>query len=108
MVNRCLSKRTLGRTCNTTYGSGQVVARQRLDVLDLERLDIQVVEPQQGNGVLDIEAQRKGAHKVLALLQGACVGSVLARTELYALVLEVHPNLQLEVLDQGRVDFWPG
>lgn len=43
----------------------------------LKRLDIEVIHPEQGDGVVDVEAQGKGAHEVRALLDGAVVGGGL-------------------------------
>lgn len=51
-------------------GAREVLAVQRLDVADLKRLDVQVVEPEEGDGVVDVEAEADGAQEVVALLQG--------------------------------------
>lgn len=88
-------------------GAGEVVAGEGLDVLDLEGLDVEVVEAEEGDGVVDVEAEGEGAHEVLALLQGAGVGGVLGGAQLDAPVLHVHAHLQLQVLDEGRVDLGP-
>ena len=51
-------------------GAREVLAVQRLDVADLKGLDVEVVEPEEGDGVVDVEAERDGAEEVVALLEG--------------------------------------
>lgn len=75
--------------------------------LYLKGLNVEVVHAQQGDGVVDVEAQGEGAHKVGALLDRAVVGGGLGGAQLDGLALHVHAALQLEVLDQRRVDLGP-
>ena len=39
-------------SCNTTNSTGKVVAVQCLDILDFERIKVQIVHADKGNGVL--------------------------------------------------------
>lgn len=77
----------------------QMLAVQRLHVFDLEGLDVEIVEPQQGDGVVDVEAEREGADEVLAFLQRVGRGCVAGRAHLDGLGLDVHAHLEFEVLD---------
>jgi hypothetical protein len=86
----------------------QMLALQRLDVLDLERLDVEVVEPEQGDGIVDVEAQREGPQEVFAFLEGVGAGGVARGAKLDGAGFRVHPYLQVEVLDQRGVDLRPG
>lgn len=54
----------------SSYGAAEMVAGQRLDVLDLKGLDVQVVESQEGDGVVGVEAEGEGAQEVFATLEG--------------------------------------
>ena len=40
------------RTCHAADAARQVLSPQRLHILDLKALDVQVIQPQQRNGVL--------------------------------------------------------
>ena len=62
------------------------------------RLDVEVVQPQQRDGVLDLETQKEGLHKVGGLLQGAHVLRVRLRLDLHLARLQIHPHVQLHVL----------
>ena len=77
------------------------------DILNLECLDVKVVQSQQSDGIVHLEAKGKRLDKVLALLQRPRVDGVLRRAQLHRLALNVHPALQLEVLDEWRVDGRP-
>lgn len=48
-----------------------VLAAQRLHVLDLEGLDVEVVQAEEGDRVCHVEAEHEGVHEVSALLQVA-------------------------------------
>ena len=54
--------------CNAPNSSAKMVTVKRLDVLNLERLDVQVIEPQQRNRIVDIKPQRERADEIGALL----------------------------------------
>ena len=64
-----ISRRQIGGTLtvlagDAANGAGQMVAVEGLDVLDLEGLDVEVVESEQGDGIVDIEAERKRADEL--------------------------------------------
>lgn len=84
-----------------------VVALQRLHVLDLERLDEQVLESQQRQRILDVEAEQESAHKVGRLLQIGDVRRFRANADFHLVDLHVEADLQLQVLDDGRKDLQP-
>ena len=89
----------------------QVVPVQaRLDVADRERLDVQVVQAQQRDGVVDVEAEAEGAQEVFALLErggavGGGGGGVARGAQFDGFGGEVHAHLELEMFHQGWVDF---
>lgn len=56
---QCQSWEGRGQGRRLTNGSRQVVSVQRLDILDLERIDVKVVHPQQRNGVLRARRKRE-------------------------------------------------
>lgn len=74
---------------------------------NLERLNVEIIHPEQGDSVVDVEAQGKGTHEVGALLDRAVICGDLGGAQLDALALHVHAALELEVLDQRRVDLGP-
>lgn len=49
---------------------------QRLHVLDLKGIEVEVVQPQQGQRVVDLEAQRIGLDEICALLDRSGVDGV--------------------------------
>lgn len=71
-------------------------------------LDIKIIQPQQSNRIIHIKPKRKSSHKICPLLNGARIGRHFGRAQFHRLTLHVHAALQLEVLDQRRVDFGPG
>ncbi len=77
----------------------QMLSLQRLDVLDLEGLDVEVIQPQEGDGIVDVEAQREGFEEVFALLEGVWAGGVAGGAELDGAGFGVHAHLEVEVLD---------
>ncbi len=92
---------------NTADRAGEVVARQHLHVRHQERLNIQVLQPQQRHSVLDLEAHEEGLDEVLALLDGARVHCPLAGLELDASILGIEADLEKEVLHEGGDDMLP-
>ena len=62
---------------------GQVVALKGLDVLDVEGVQVEVVQPEHGQSVVDLEAENKGLDKVGRLLQVGNVLGLLARLDLH-------------------------
>ena len=54
----------------------EVLAVQRLHVTNLKGLDVEVVEPEEGDGVVDVEAEAYRAQKVVALLKSFSWGVV--------------------------------
>jgi len=61
---------------------GQVVSFQRLDIFNVKGVEIEVVESEQGQSVIDLEAENKGPHEVCGLLQVGDIFSFLASLEL--------------------------
>ncbi len=53
---------------------GQVIALQGLDVFDVERVQVEVVEPEQRQRIVDLESEDESANEIGRLLQ---VGNVL-------------------------------
>lgn len=87
----------------------QMLALKRLDVFDLEAFDIELIQPQEGDGIVDVEAEAEGPEEVFAFLERVGCGWVVARgAELDGAGFGVHAHLEVEVFDQGRVDFGPG
>ena len=56
-----------------TNRARQMIPLQRLDVLDLERVEVEVVHAEERDRVLDVEAEGEGLDEVGALLDGADV-----------------------------------
>lgn len=54
--------------CDTADGTGQVVAVQRFDVLDLEGFNVEAVHAQQSNSVFCVEAGVVSLQKVDSFL----------------------------------------
>ena len=92
---------------NSTDSTGLTVTMHRPHVLDLEGLDVKIVETEEGNGIVHIESKSESLHKVLAFLQSAGVTCVFRSSEFDGLSLDVHTALQLQMLDEGRVDRGP-
>jgi hypothetical protein len=84
-----------------------MLALKRLDILDLESLDVQIIQTQQSNSVVQIETQAESVDEICTLLQSTSVIGESACAELDILVLCVDSALQLEVLNQRRVNFGP-
>jgi hypothetical protein len=84
-----------------------MLALKRLDILDLESLNVQIVQTQQSNSVVQIETQTESMDKVCTLLQSSSVIGESACAQLDVLVLGVDSALQLQVLDQRRVNLRP-
>ena len=105
ILNRKLGLPVLAR--NAPHRATQVLPVQLLHVLDLERLDVQVVEAEQGDGVVEVEAEGVGGEEVGALLDGVGVGGELGGAQFDRLLGDVHAHLELEVLDERRVDSGP-
>lgn len=68
---------------------------------------VQIVETEQGDGVVDVEPESERADKVLALLESAVVDSGFGGTHFNRLPARVHANLELEGVDEGRVNLGP-
>ena len=48
-VNVVRNSMELGRSYSSTDGAGEVVALQGLDILDLEGVEVEVIQPEKGN-----------------------------------------------------------
>ena len=73
---------------------GQVVALKGLDVLDVEGVQVEVVQPEHGQTVVDLEAENKGLDKVGRLLQVGNVLGLLARLDLHVARLQVESEIK--------------
>lgn len=71
-------------------------------------IDIQIIQPQQSNRIIDIKAQGQSLDEILALLEGTGVRGEFGVSQLNSLILNVHADLQLEVLTERGVDLRPG
>jgi hypothetical protein len=80
---------------------------QSLDVLDLESVQEEVVEPQHSDGIVETEAQHEGLQEVIGALDGSPVFSFLALPHIDGLLLHIHPNLQLHILDHSLAYLFP-
>ena len=93
---------------NTADRTAQVISLQGLYVLDLERLDVELVDPEKSDGVGDLESHGEGLDKVLTPLEGIdALGRLLGAAQLDDLARRIHADLELEVLDQWRVYLGP-
>jgi hypothetical protein len=92
---------------NTTNCTAKMLSIERLHILNLKSLDIQVIQSEKSNRIVDIEAEGESADKVCALLESANVRGELGGSEFYGAALDVHSDLELEVLDDRRADFGP-
>lgn len=72
---------------------------QSFDVFDLEGFDVEVVEAEEGDGVVDVEAQCEGADEVFAFLErcGGWRGGVGGCAEFDGFGADVHADLEVEV-----------
>mmetsp|Transcript_81812 Transcript_81812/g.227849 ORF Transcript_81812/g.227849 Transcript_81812/m.227849 type:complete len:266 (+) Transcript_81812:217-1014(+) len=93
--------------CDAADASGQVVPLEALDVLDLEGLNEEVVQAQEGHRVSLVEAKHEGLHVVGGLLQGAEVLRAVRVTDLDGSPPSVHPNLELQVLHERLDERYP-
>ena len=91
----------------TANSSAEMFALQRLDILDLKSLDVQIIQTQQSNSIIQIETQAESMDEICALLQSSSIIGEPACAQLDILVLGVDSALQLEVLDQRRVHLGP-
>lgn len=95
--------------CDASYSAAQMIAAQILDVLDFERLDVEVVQFQHRDGILDIESlsrrsartkfraalrshQRECTHEVLPLLERARISGMVRGPHLDCAGLNVHSH----------------
>lgn len=63
--------------CDAPNSTRQMVAVQRLHILDLKAVDEEVIYSQERNGIIRLEAERESLDKVSPLLQHADVWCVL-------------------------------
>ena len=69
--------------------------------------DIEIIKPQKRNCIVNVKPAHEGPKEIHPALNGLRVRGVLARPQLDGLALHVHAHLQLEVLDERRVDAGP-
>lgn len=94
-------------TSDTTNGTGQVIATQELDVGNLERFNVQIVQSKEGHGVLHFEAQHKSGNEIGSLLQRAGILGVVRGLHLHAPGASIEPNLQLEIFHERHENLLP-
>ena len=87
--------------------SGQVVSFQRLDVLNVERIEEKVVQSEQSQGILNFEAHDKGLDEVCGLLNVGNVLRLLPCPDLDIARFEVESDLQFQVFDHRSEDLHP-
>lgn len=105
ILNRKLGLSVLA--CNTTNRTSQSIGAEGLtNILDIEGLNIERIETEQGNGIVNVEAHGEGGDEIGTHLQGFGSGGVSAGAELDALLLDVHADLELAVLYKWGVADW--
>lgn len=84
-----------------------MISSKHFDIGDQERVDVEVVQSQDGHRVLHLEAHHESLQKVLCLLNRSLIFGLSRGFELHASILGVVPDLQLQVLDNGGEDLLP-
>lgn len=92
---------------NSADRSGQVRTFQRLYVVYFERLQEQLVQSEQGQRIVDGEAQHERLHEVGRLLYRVERGGLLAFLDLDRSGFGVEANLQFEVFNDRREELHP-
>ena len=92
---------------DSTDRSGQMCTFQRFNVVDLERLQEQLVQPKQCERIVDGEAEHERLHEVGRLLNRVERGGLLAFLDLDRSGLRVEADLQFEVFDDRREQLHP-
>ncbi|KAI3451239.1 hypothetical protein Pfo_007904 [Paulownia fortunei] len=87
-------------------GQGQMLPSQRLDILNLKRLDVKLVQSEHSDGIRYVEAEHERVHKVRTLLQIADVGGVGTGFELDPAGFEVHPDVYFHFFVNWSVAVW--
>ena len=88
-------------TANATNTARQVIAMERLDILDLKSFQVEVVETKHGHAVLQFEAKHEALQKVSSLLNSSNILSRWAGSQLDNFSFCVHSDLQLHMLDES-------
>jgi len=88
-------------------GSGQMFATQTLDILDLERVNEQLIQSQQGDRITNLETQHERTNIIGTFLQGIGDAGFSGGLEFHTSFLRVHANLDLHVLNDGRIQLHP-
>ena len=68
--------------CQTADTASKVIAFERLDVLDIKRVEVEVVQAKQGERIIDLESQNESPNKICRFLQVGNVLGVLASLDL--------------------------
>jgi len=84
-------------TSQPTDGSTQMVAPQRLDVLDFERFDVQIIQSEEGNRILDFEAHQKCIHKIRGFLNRTRGRRFVAGFYFHLFRFEVHAHVEFHM-----------
>lgn len=88
---------------NSTDGSRQVVAGERLNICHIELVHVDVVQADDGERVVDFEAIDERFDEIDSFAHRVRIRSLAARLELDAVNLCVVANVQLQIVDY-RVD----
>ena len=87
--------------------TGQVVAFEDLHIGDHKGVDEEIFDAQKGYRIANFEAEQVGFHKVSRFLQRVEIIRVGAGFDLNAAVSWVHAHIELEMLDNRRIDLHP-
>lgn len=91
-------------SCNTTDSTAQSILTESLaDVLDVEGLNVEGVQAEESDGVVDVETHGESRDEIGAHLEGIVALGEFAGSELNSLLLDVHANLKLAVLNEWGV-----
>ena len=79
--------------CQTADTASKVIAFERLDVLDIKRVEVEVVQAKQGERIIDLESQNESPNKICRFLQVGNVFGVLASLDLNISVFQVESEI---------------
>lgn len=88
-------------------GAGEMIAFEFFHVGYFKRLEEEIVEAHQSQGVGDVEAQDEGADEVGRFLNRPYVFCFLASFDFDIPSLKIESNLQLQMLHDWRINFLP-
>uniref|UniRef100_A0A7C8Z7L2 Uncharacterized protein n=1 Tax=Opuntia streptacantha TaxID=393608 RepID=A0A7C8Z7L2_OPUST len=80
---------------------------QCFDILDFKCLNIKLIHPQKSNGICDVKSAHKSINKIDTLLHIAYIRCVTSCFEFNSFKFNIHPDVHLQLLIDGGVDFHP-